>query len=476
MGHDHHFLSRLDRVHTQQADLALSLYRDDELIRRILTMAEVPEAAERIAISLDDERRGPFIIVARNGHFVTCLGEGMGVRDLHVISRARLDDIAQYISVLRDRIRQAKVSAGGQTDMLIESLHTSGRNLSREEFRGLLSITELLRPLALELLYRDLKLVMMESAPAVFRARGTTAREEQLSRGFYKMIWAHAHLQLIVGAEWQPGNPDPLSLMPGVVNNRAVNHRSRVSRIGVCLGWMPATLRAVRTATLGGKDILPSLAEFWNAPVDVSTAAHALFSLVGVAVRNPSTREAVREILSKPPGPGTNRQDAWKGFHQMLHRHALSAIDAPETAVAKTINLGRTFVLRHGQHLPIGAIAHYENAHEVPEELACAEVANCLLGSLDLNVGTFVALNASAWAATAPAEAFYPEGAYLTSLRPRWSFETAKGIAECVCQQLLKRTKETPEVRQKPNEPCSCGSGKKYKKCCGGSGGGVTQA
>jgi len=42
MGHDEHFLGRLDRVHRDQVDLALGLYRDHELVRAILLDARLP--------------------------------------------------------------------------------------------------------------------------------------------------------------------------------------------------------------------------------------------------------------------------------------------------------------------------------------------------------------------------------------------------------------------------------------------------
>ena len=42
MGHDHHFSSRLDRVTRDQVDLALALYRDEELVKYILAVAHAP--------------------------------------------------------------------------------------------------------------------------------------------------------------------------------------------------------------------------------------------------------------------------------------------------------------------------------------------------------------------------------------------------------------------------------------------------
>jgi len=75
-GHDVHFLERLERLSTPQTELALSLYQDPLLIRALLEQLRLPDGATRVALSLADEERGPFVVVARDGHFVTCLGRG----------------------------------------------------------------------------------------------------------------------------------------------------------------------------------------------------------------------------------------------------------------------------------------------------------------------------------------------------------------------------------------------------------------
>jgi hypothetical protein len=84
-----HFLSRLDRLPRGEVDLALELYRDPELLRAVLHTASIPDGAERAAISLGDPVLGPFLIVTRDGHFVTCLGRGMRVGELPVIPGGR---------------------------------------------------------------------------------------------------------------------------------------------------------------------------------------------------------------------------------------------------------------------------------------------------------------------------------------------------------------------------------------------------
>jgi len=79
VGHDEHFLRRLDRVADDQVELALTLYRDQELLAEVLGRAALPEGTERLAISLDDPQQGPFVIVTGGGRFVTCLGKGIRV-------------------------------------------------------------------------------------------------------------------------------------------------------------------------------------------------------------------------------------------------------------------------------------------------------------------------------------------------------------------------------------------------------------
>jgi hypothetical protein len=96
MGHDHHFLSRLDRVNDESAQLALLFYREPDLLRLVLVSAKIPDGADRVALSLNHHERGPFIIVSREGRFITCLGEGMHLGDRFVVPR-RILDAASWI-------------------------------------------------------------------------------------------------------------------------------------------------------------------------------------------------------------------------------------------------------------------------------------------------------------------------------------------------------------------------------------------
>lgn len=457
MGHDHHFLSRLDRVHAQHTELALSLYRDDELIRRILAMAEVPEAAERVAISLDDERRGPFIIVARNGHFVTCLGEGMGVKDAHTVTRARLDEISQYIGVLRERMHQAKLLTGGETELLLDSLGELGDAMSRERFRALLSLTEMLRPLADRL---------MEGLDLLYTARTFATRhnksDDAALHELWRLAWFCAHMHLIIGSEWEPGSPDPLT---------ALWPRARValSWCAVQTGWLPMTIRGLRTIALAGSSVLDELRSLWELGQSKCEVLHALFSMIAIAARDRSTAGDIHSILLKPPGPRSPKADGWRVVHELLWDPIRRVIESPEEARARIVECGRTRVVRDGQHLPVGAVARYILPSQIPEQLALARIAATSCAVLDLmDGGARAAVEVAACAGMTEPEDFYPDQDYLASLRPQWRPERTREMVRDICKSMGKRARsEATTPSQKPNEPCACGSGKKFKRCCG---------
>jgi len=148
MGHDAHFLSRLSRVSREHTELALSLYRDPELVRDVFRRSDVPESAPRVAVSLADPVEGPFVVLERDGHFVTCLGAGMRASDLPLVTRAKLDAVASRLERLREQMEAARRAAGtDEKDLslpLLRKLTHEPENISREDVMGLrawLSVT-----------------------------------------------------------------------------------------------------------------------------------------------------------------------------------------------------------------------------------------------------------------------------------------------------------------------------------------------
>ncbi|MBM4320013.1 MAG: hypothetical protein FJ125_08620, partial [Deltaproteobacteria bacterium] len=134
MQHAEHFLTRLDRLVGSEVDLALDLYRDPELVHAVLGTATLPEGSERVAISLEDLSQGPFIVVTRDGHFVTCLGRGMRPGDHPVVTRSQLDACVRQVSRLREKevLAQQMKSGERQSRQLLRRLLLTAYAVSRE--------------------------------------------------------------------------------------------------------------------------------------------------------------------------------------------------------------------------------------------------------------------------------------------------------------------------------------------------------
>lgn len=154
-GHDVHFLERLERLSTPETELALSLYQDPVLIRALLEQLRLPEGAARVALSLGDGARGPFVVVARDGHFVTCLAEGMSPGDHPVIPRGQLDAITRRVAEVRHRLDAVRKLAGprGSVFSLLGRVFSAGPWLSREELSAIAAFQPLLKRDFLRLLW-----------------------------------------------------------------------------------------------------------------------------------------------------------------------------------------------------------------------------------------------------------------------------------------------------------------------------------
>jgi hypothetical protein len=462
MGHDHHFLSRLDRVNAQHVELALGLYRDEDLVRRILQMADVPEQADRVAISLDDPNRGPYVLVARSGHFVTCLGKGMKVSGAHVVTRERLNAIGEYLHELRDRMQTARRLSGDGAISLLRSVFESGDRMSRETFRGILPVVEMVRFDFMRWLGQNL--AELPGMLADLNKTVAAPHNDKKLRAFWQLAWSHAHLELLFGSEWQPGTADPLLKLDGDDDARLL-----ISRTAVGLAWLPMAVRGLHVGALAGDRFVDELARDWVEANKLGHMLHAMFLLVRIANEMPELRNPVRAILSKPPGQETVLADAFRQFHAHYLPFIHRLLEDRELELAEFMRGSREIVVRSGEHLPIGAEARFLLEHEVPDPLARAMAARMSGNVLDLTLGTGAMLALSAWFAGASSEEFYPPEDYLRSLNSLWYPKKTQKIVEIMIDGFDRPQGSAP-ARQKANERCACGSGKKFKRCCGAPG------
>jgi len=98
----------------------------------------LPEGAARVAFAIDDPREGPFVIVTRDGRFVTCLGAGMH-HEHHVVPRAQTDALLAKVADKRARreIAKRELRPDEDEDDLFQRILSRGKRLAREDFVAL---------------------------------------------------------------------------------------------------------------------------------------------------------------------------------------------------------------------------------------------------------------------------------------------------------------------------------------------------
>lgn len=208
--HAEHFLTRIDRLNTPQAELALALYRDDELLTLVLQLAQLPEGAERVAISLGsrdgraDTLRtdtGPYVIVTRDGKFVTCLGEGMRPHAEHpVISRHKLEHLSGQVEALRSLFADARSGKRRRCDELIKRIAHVGHNITQSEFDDLAVLTPFLGHLYLVGMLRAQQAVD-HTFSRLRCAKRLGKRLDPLLKEYWKNVWAMSHFMMLTGED-----------------------------------------------------------------------------------------------------------------------------------------------------------------------------------------------------------------------------------------------------------------------------------
>jgi hypothetical protein len=195
MGHAIHFLQRIERLTPAQADLALTLYREPKLVAHLLRRIRLPDAAERVALALEDAPQSPHVIVTRDGRFVTCLGPGMAF-DCPVVSRQQIDNASEKLDALRDAISREK----GELKRLYDRLLDRGSAVSREDFGVLAALVPLLGNEFMRIAMDLLKFVAhFRSGFRRSRYRNVTSRVYDELHRYWTAMWAIGHLAAICG-------------------------------------------------------------------------------------------------------------------------------------------------------------------------------------------------------------------------------------------------------------------------------------
>jgi hypothetical protein len=462
MGHAIHFLQRIERLSPAQADLALTLYREPKLVAHVLGRVRLPDGAERVALALENAPGGPHVIVTRDGRFVTCLGAGMSVSNLPVVSRPQIDHASDKIDALR-----ATMAAGqSETRRLLRRLLQRGSGLAREDFTALAALMPLIGKemvaMALDIC-EYLKRFHEEYHRHLYRKITPEVREE-LQR-HWASEWALGHLAALCGERVD----DVEALCGERLFQSAVNLMLAGNGLSKST---PLVMRAVWGTARAGRALLGDTRDRLQRARTALESLVAGMALTTMALRHRRTQGEVSKALAryrrgleptaKPDSADELARDLMLLLEQQLADPALQ-----ERYRQMHQEDGARALVRYTEPLPEGTPLRYTRPEDVPEDLAMPALIHLFcdlpVDSTSMALGTIML----PWLATATGPALYLPAQLLDRCK---SLFDAEELAQRLARSHYARAAAPPArapARPGRNEPCACGSGKKYKRCCG---------
>ena len=149
-------------------------------------------------------------------------------------------------------------------------------------------------------------------------------------------------------------------------------------------------------------------------------------------------------------------------------------MDEADENIERAIKCGQTFCVTHSAQLPDGHPLKFTDEAAVPEALARTAVLSWDADAYNTTVQSLM-VSAVPLAARSAAEDFYFPREVIRAWFGTWDVEEALFRLSRFADQKEKQKKEPVRAAPAPgrNDPCPCGSGKKWKKCHG-SGGAAT--
>lgn len=444
MGHAHHFLSRLDRVNLRQTELALSFYRDPELLRGVMDAAGVPKTAERVAVALDLGLLPPYMVVTREAFFITCLGAGMVPWGLHVV---RYDDLTALSKRLahkrhRERLCAALSRDRRAVDRLLHRVTHAGSALCREDIAPALDLQPRLW-LAFAGSFADHALTFAHACRPVSRLTyAPNGPERDLLRSLWESAWTQAHLAVLMSCEELDEDLSRHAAPAELIADLPVTFTAYDS--------VPLLCRALWAVARLGAPALPHLRGWCAFPAHQPTAFSAQLAAAAVALRHPRLADEALSLLDRPG-------DGFGAFIASHTRRALGqAASAPPLALVPRRALERLARRR---------LIDAPRPEAVPDAARLALAASTEGAFSQRSIGWWMSVLPALARADAPS--LYLPRAWSEAVTERYAVDRGLSLARSFAASLPKRVPHRGEARPGRNAPCPCDAGSKYKSCCG---------
>ena len=464
-GHSTHFLRRLDRVSERHVEIALALYRDPVLVKAILGRIALPLGADRVAFSLEDASEGPFVVVTRDGRFVTCLAQGMHVGpETPIVTKAMLRATAVHFDVFRENIAKADRLAeneGADTEIarLLRQMEIDGLYFPRERAVELLRWLPLIADQMPALYSETLELTWSRFDVAVYAAHTgrRTAKHDEGMKAWLRLYGGCGQMQLLSAVTGlYVGLEDALTYHP------EQQHESRIA-LSIGEGIRAATFRtsfALWSSIRAGVSLVPSLAQL-STPAPTQETILRDLALLGLSCSpDPDVRDAALPVLRQTLATPSAHPETREIVETVLARDEAAHRQAGEQLAERTY---RRFV--RDDCMPRGV--HHPS--DVDPDVARTLRALGAEMWCDYADSRTALAEMMPWMARAePAEMFLPQ-AWCDAFRcvdtAFYHRRTLRQLAD-VRGHVAPRTVTRSEPRIGRNDLCSCGSGKKYKRCC----------
>ncbi len=467
MGHAAHFLTRIERLSALQADLALALYRDPVLVRYILERVLLPERADRVALALE-HANSPHVIVTRTGAFVTCLAAGMTTGGTPVISRAQLDQLDEKFDFVREGLRRAERVQ--ESRQLMHRMLSGGSTLSREDFAALRSLMPLLGTAMLKVAAdTGLSLTKMLDGFRGKQYRRRGAEATKVLQGHWNHLWTLGHTIALCGSYI-----DDLAASQAELRTLYGQALSPLLQMALSTMIPSVVVRTAWAASRVGRALLPEFSGRVQEAKSFSGMVFAVVPLVAVGLRDPGARAEVSETVERglrwvegqldPQFLGVEHGSA-KWLLDYCHRMLASNQD-DEYVAALRESCAPLIALRTAK-LPEGHPQRWDKPEDVPDELSLSAVAYVEHSMLAAGAQRQLAFMALPWLARANADNLYVPDQHIEVHGNTFRSELTLQALEHYGRYYGTGRPARTGARPGRNEPCSCGSGKKYKRCCG---------
>jgi len=277
-------------------------------------------------------------------------------------------------------------------------------------------------------------------------------------KAYYRVFWAAGHLGVLWGADTHR--------LDAVEGSREL--LGFISRCAFLTGCRPIVLRGIWAVTGDAELALGLCQQQYYKDHDSVAILQAIYVLVALGLRSPTHEREVRSILrTEPEGLAADNKD----FYTWARKAAIQTLDREGPSRREYEEVGRQEIFRMTRRLPEGAPGRFAAESDIPDSVARALAFQILAPSFGDSKAVRATLSFLPCLVDTSPEDFYLPASVLKATYCPWS--TAVGMAvlrECQASFAHKVGVKPVEHAPGQNEPCSCGSGRKYKKCCGAPG------